>query len=431
MVGTFPRAAAASTGGDDASDWADAVAKMVAEQGGEGEPTLLAIGAADCLVAHFDLQPGESTRDRQALLFRLEEWLPWSAEEMVADFLCIDRSVLGIAVALSPLRGELQTLQEQGVRVNAICPGPLLAAQGWTANEHKRDRTWLQLDCSGEVNLVHLVGQHPLRWLALFDDGISVDDHGWLRNECGSVLDRLAVHGEETPESECGCGESIVLSQLSQPDHQRLLQETTEAVLAERVTPWFDFRREALAGENRYARVQRNLGVILGAFCMAAACCVVAFILQAKRYEALSEQLAESRAEEFRRVFPGQPVPTGIHARLRGEARQLAGVAGEVDELPPATSALASLHVLLSSIPDGLAFRLEEVRIDGAEVDLDGELRAHGDVNQLVTALAQHGFEVSAPHTEQISAEEVAFRVHAVFQKIRAQETQTGGVHGE
>ena len=74
--------------------------------GYSGEPVLLAIPSAQCLAAGVPIDRPAQLRQRQTLLYQLEQCLPLAAEDVVADFINRGQEVLGVAVETSSQRSS-------------------------------------------------------------------------------------------------------------------------------------------------------------------------------------------------------------------------------------------------------------------------------------------------------------------------------------
>src|SRR5262245_21727927 len=68
-----------------------------------GEPIMLAVGSNWCLATTLSVNRRHELRDRQTMLYRLEEWMPWEAEDSVVDYLASGNKALMVAVHKSPL----------------------------------------------------------------------------------------------------------------------------------------------------------------------------------------------------------------------------------------------------------------------------------------------------------------------------------------
>jgi hypothetical protein len=70
------------------------------------------------------------------------------------------------------------------------------------------------------------------------------------------------------------------------------------------------------------------------------------------------------------------------------------------------------LHALLTSLPEMTGLRVEQIRIENGQVDVDAEVVSVGDAGRLADALGRQGFAMDPPSTEQRSPMHVAVRLH-------------------
>src|SRR5688500_17692659 len=116
--------------GSPPAEVADAAAAALAALGYAGGGVMLALPSAWCLCAAIRLDDLPARNNRQAMTYRLEEKLPLSAEDVVADFLPIaGAAALGVCVDKRTLAPLVQALESRGVAVEAVCPASLLAFQ--------------------------------------------------------------------------------------------------------------------------------------------------------------------------------------------------------------------------------------------------------------------------------------------------------------
>ena len=91
-------------------------------QGYSGEPVLLALPSSQCLAAGVPIDSPAQLRQRQTLLYQLEQCLPLAAEDVVADFITHGQEVLGVAVETSLQQAVVGVLEDRGVNVQSISP---------------------------------------------------------------------------------------------------------------------------------------------------------------------------------------------------------------------------------------------------------------------------------------------------------------------
>src|SRR5687768_2364763 len=87
-----------------------------------GGSAVLALRSGDCLCASIRTHDLPARHRGQAMIYRFEEKLPVSAEEIVADFVPGDASSLAIGVEKRLLQPLVAAVEAAGLRVRAICP---------------------------------------------------------------------------------------------------------------------------------------------------------------------------------------------------------------------------------------------------------------------------------------------------------------------
>src|SRR4051794_15637036 len=130
---------------------------------------VLALDSGSCLCAPVATAGLPARQRGQALLYRLEEKLPVSAEEVSADFAPAAQdaaTVLGVAVERRVLDPLVAAVGAAGARVAAVCPASLLALQqviaqdGWPAGQPAQIVVWPA--GPGGLELFVLAGDMPL-----------------------------------------------------------------------------------------------------------------------------------------------------------------------------------------------------------------------------------------------------------------------------
>src|SRR5687768_588322 len=103
--------------------FADAAAGALATLGYAGGGVLLAVPSAWCLCANVTSGDLPARGNRATLVYRLEEKLPVSAEDVVADFIpaADGATAFGVCVEKKVLAPLVESLESRGVAVEAIC----------------------------------------------------------------------------------------------------------------------------------------------------------------------------------------------------------------------------------------------------------------------------------------------------------------------
>lgn len=436
---------------------ADVLAAALRAGGYVGRAIVLALPAEVCLCARIATGDLPARHRGQAMLYRLEERLPVSAEDVLADFIPAGpASALGVCVQRRTAQTLLATLAKAGVtKIAAICPRSLLALQHYLEAGNAAERPvpdglaemvlWadgLQLEVfllgSGDGALLSwAVMPHDAHDLALHLDmqSLAGDRDGGTRparvTACGvspAVLDRLR-------QSFAGAVEAPPVSTRT------LAASAAGAVLARRLLPRVDFGQSSAAGggsgsRRAFAQARGPLAWVASSAAVLALSVLVALFWRAARYNQLAAEYETRQQDVFRRAFPGQAVPRDVASRLASEEQRLraggAGAAGAGADpgrgRMSAADGLLVLRDVIAALPADLRFTVSELRIDGAGGDrrdggrftLSGDARSVADAQAIADAL-RGGFEVEPPRTElRPGGEAIGFTITGGVTRTRA-----------
>ena len=416
---------------------AAAAAKALEPLRYDGHPLVLAIPSAWCLatsVSTADLPRPRKTR-HQTLLYRIEERLPLAAEDFVASYTPIsaakgsptgathltptstdalsvgstspnDAETLGIAVSLERLAPLVEALEAAGIAIGTICPSTFLALQAYTSHLPAEVRVfWFLPD---HLEALVLQGGVPRQWMLLESDASTLRRHLDLASSAGPPCVFVDSPVGLDPVAIVGPGKQA--SAISSGGAAGWAAKAAQAILAGRMTPWIDLRRDALATRDRYRMYRRPLNAVLAAGLALAVCLILGLAWQTHRYHQATTDLEARQAAIYGRLYPGTAVPLGIRARLQSETQRLRALNGQSGDLPGQESALVTLYEVLRRLPTDLRFRLLEVRFGVGEFALEGQTKSHGDADVLASALRrQNGFVMEPTRTEQLATGQVSF----------------------
>ena len=399
---------------------ADAIRDALEQRDYRGEPVLLALDSALCLSATLELDRPHQLRDRQAMLYRLEEWIPWAAEDIAADFADTGGTALAVAAIAAPLRRLVEQLEQQGVRVLSIVPSALLAGL-----EHIRRQS---------SAVCHLAAWQQDEGLDLLRaDGGRITDWAWLPADARSLRQELDWHALRSRDklavvtyrldpsltaAIAGCTDCELVEPEETDDLSRAdaAFETAQRILSGAEESPIELRRGTVGTGDRGFAVRRHLWAMKAAAALLLVAVSVALLLRAHRYTILAEDLAAEQATVYQQVFPNKRVPVGIRSRLESELTQLHGVRGETGEVAETIPALLPLKRLLEALPADRRFRLAEMRIEEGRLYLDGEVREHSDAEAIAELLREQGFNVASPRTHRVDGRTVSFRITGQYQ---------------
>lgn len=382
-------------------------------------PLVFSLESSLCLATQFTVASLRQLRKRETLEFQVEETLPISAEDIVADFFAERREVFAVTAETAVLEPVIVELTRAEIAVEAIVPEVSLAIEEhlqtstWPARHHV---LWLESD---HWELVAMDGPKPTNWLRLPATAATL-----LQSLRAAEL----VSRESMPIAVYGPPEAIDLiqSQVSAdwfaPPPEAvttrgialLAGRTVIRILDGQIEPPMQLLRGPLAASvKRRSPLVRELRLLQYA---AALLFIVLAITRFSSWQTAQQTLAKhtaGQADVFRKLYPDKRVPVGVQTRLASDLRRLRGVRGETTELPSDVEALQVVHRVLMALPDDMRLRLLEIRVEQGRLSLAGEVRSHGDADRIAAALRKQGLRVSAPSTQQLPQQGVDFRLTA------------------
>ena len=398
---------------------AQAVGQQLAAQANERRPVILAPPSPWCLSATLATDGLERGGRRQAMGFRLEEHLPISAEEVVADYVDTGGGeAMGVCGELEKLREAVRALEAAGLDVRHICPAALLAA-AYAAERHPQAGAVLIIgdgrDAPAAYDLVELKKGKPARWWWFANDGPAARDRlsAWAAAQDAPAALVVVGQGDPShvlPPERAGFG-PVEVEELG-ADHAAALHAAK--VLAGAASPWTDLRRDALAAPDRYQAYRKPIGALAAGVMLLLVSVSGAMQWRGRQYEALGRRYLREQADVFKAALPDQRVPASIKGRLLSERRRLEGIGGQAagDALAAIkpVSALAQLRGVLGSLPADLRYRILDLSIQPDLVRVDGQARGHGEAERLATALRRSAaYDVEDPKTQALKEGGVSF----------------------
>ncbi len=192
-----------------------------------------------------------------------------------------------------------------------------------------------------------------------------------------------------------------------------------------------DLRRGALGATDRIERLVGPLTALTTAVAILLMSVGLTQFGVARSTQRATERAEEAQAALFRETFPGRLVPVALLSRLRSEAAEARGLAGEPADTAQAVDVLDDLQAVLEHLPPTdtevpsstganqkadahaatpMRYRLLELRLDARRLYLDGQARSHGEAERLAAGLrAVPGFAFDSPRTQNLNERGVGF----------------------
>lgn len=380
---------------------------------------VLALPASWCLAARLDCDEAGVTREtgpagsrswRRAMQYELEDLLPMTAEDTVADFIISDDCVLGVCASLDQIRQVLEAWRAH----EGACPVRAATPAAWLAAQHAAQQAGGRIDAVivGEQqghNLIHLREGRPLAWHWLSGDAASVmarlRELEPERAEPLRVLTLAMDPAQRTQVAESSGVELVATPEaMSAADVNVLAAQAADALVTSE-TPgsdlWINLQRDTLAASTQWDRLRPAAGVLITAAVVALVLVNAAIALRAARYDDVREQQIVRQQALFREAMPqATTIPADVPYRLESDLRAMREGRSTAQDAAAPVSALATYVALLQHWPEDVNVQLDSVRVDGDEVTLSGSAASHEAADELAAKLRSNaGWQVEAPKT--------------------------------
>jgi hypothetical protein len=411
-----------------AADVAELVGAALRTAGYRAGPTMLAIPARWCYAASVRIADFPK-HDRNAMAYRLEESLPFAAEDLGADFIASPRrtgsgdesdAALGICCELARLTPILAALESEGIVVQSIVPADVLAAQRLCAAAKNDASILLCAECEplgAGVNIFGMERGSLARWsrvagsaqdFKLELDLLSAEFAKEVRIEFLERDGSVSLLADTFPDFATDHGRRTAVAAA----------ETGREVLLGRLSPWIEFRRGPLAAGDRMGRHRRPFNFALASSAVLLLCIASMLMVRAHRYRWLEESNRRQMAQAFSRQYPGWTVPTNVKVIIESEHRKANALASGA--LPPEArrTALRTLLDVLGHLPDGGRFTMDKMSFDDGSFELQGEIASFEQLDTVASAIRHSGLEVPAPEARRTPAGNWSFVMRGSYRTI-------------
>lgn len=389
---------------------ARAAANLIDALGGAG-PVVVALPSAWCLTAAIATDGLGRGARRQAMAYLLEEHLPLSAEDAVADFAEHRDQAMGVCAELGRLGPLIEALENESIQVAHLCPAALLAAADYAQQQPEADGVFVSPspDESAAADLIQLERGAPRRWWWLTDADALRQQLDALRDEADGAPLKLATNARADRLPDAPACEWLA----SEPaDADAAAASHAARLLAGDVAAWIDLRRDALAAPGRYQAYQRPAARFAAAVALLLVCVIGVTFWRTAQYRQQADAFTAAQTDVYKQAFPDarRVPPVGVHNRMVSELRKLEGVGGQAanratdrdaEPLHP-TPALTHLHAVLSALPsnqpESMRYQIQSLSIQPGKVRVDGRAISSVVPEQLANALRQTGrYDVDPP----------------------------------
>ncbi len=404
---------------------AAATAEALREAGWVDGPVVLALPSSWCLVAEIATDGLSRGGRERAMTFRLEEHLPLSAEDMVADFIEVGKgSALGVAAGLDRIEQLLTSFESVGVTVGSIVPLAFLAAQAAVSEAGAIDAIVVaqhpdESDGPATFDWIELHKGRPVGWRWFADD----------RSALIEAIDELRAARQPARVLAIGAIEPAALGIETVPEVEWLADPADSAldralsaaggVLDHSDRPWVELRRGPVALPSRGRACRGPLVAMVTAAAVLLATLTGVLTWRGMQYDELAGRYRREQTRVFREAIPDQRPPMDILGRLRSEYRKLAGIGGETldDDASAAalpTSALVHLRDMLAHLPGSIRFRILNIDITPEGMEVRGQAKSYAEAEQIAAGLRGSGrYTVEMHEINRLREGGVGFRFAA------------------
>lgn len=392
----------------------EAIRVGAAEAGYGGQPVAVALQANWCLTVRLPIdRPGE-LRDRTTMGYRLEESIPWGAEDFVADYAAADGCALAVAIQRQPIVHFLEQLEQQAIQIHSVVPLALLAATAHLARGEWPERHAVSLRCGDQVDLVWVDKGCFIGWQSFSAMGSGLASE--LRQQAIESGQRISLVEYASAAQQDNQPVEFVerichIEGAEHVDVRNLAFQAIRQVTRGELESPIEFHRHIVGRRCGNPALRKYNHAFQAAAAILLVCTLVALLLRGNAARRQALHITSQQAAVFQSVFPNAKVPVGIATRLRSELAKLQGLKGEDGTLPERTSAIVILERLLKSIPTDKRFRLLEIRMEEGRLYLDGETRVHSDAESIAQRLRGEGFSVTPPKSQRLDDQRVSLRI--------------------
>lgn len=391
----------------------ESIAVALREAGYRGEAVVVALESDWCLAATLEVKRPRELRDRGTMLYRFEECVPWSAEDLVGDYAAAGDAVLFVAAPQVPLAELFRRLEGQGIQVQSIVPLVLLACAEHLASSSDAECILFAHDRG--VDLIRVQAGRPAAWFCT--DGISARLRAELQQqalEAGRPLRSLSYGlTSELQRDLSAFGAVELLGEAREVDQDiwQLARSAADKIARGRAEPLVELRRGVFGQSGQPVALRPYRWAFQVAAGILIAAWTVSFTVRGYDAGREAENLQARQIDIYRQIFPNTQVPVGVMSRLESELAKLKGLQGGDEAVPGTVSATVLLRDFLAALPVDRRFIIHEIRLEEGRLAVDGEVRDHGDAELIAQRLRTKGFEIASPRTQRLDDKRVSLRV--------------------
>ncbi len=385
---------------------ADAINAALQELDPAGREVAIAVPADWCLCASIERDGPSRAIRRMPMLYQLEEHLPLTAEEMVADYIPAERMAFAVALRVSLIQPLVEAIEQLGWVIGLISPTALLAAQSEPFATALHGCDLLAIGNGRQMELMRFTQRTVTEWISLPADpedaamaiGLELLSRpGSLRMCCTGVPDAVVERLQTF--------ERLNVQLIVTPSMAESAVQAVQSFADGTASPWIQLRCDALGEADRLRPARRAIRTAMVATMIFILCISAALVWRTLGYQRMAEQFQAKQAEVFREVFQNRIDPDGIDipSRLASEERRLRLLTGQSTDAPTQPSAMVLLRQVLARISPDTQCQVNELRLGEGKLYVEASAPSHASGAAFAAALsADRTFAIDSPRSEQI-----------------------------
>ena len=376
--------------------------------------TVLAVESDQCFSFHRTVAQIRSLKNRNVLVYELEEELPVDGEDLAVDRIESKIGSLIVVASGSELDSAIHQIETQGVHVTSITPIIFLAFSRLAKERPVRDLDFLVWQSKSGVDIVRLTRGIPIQWL--WTVGQSDLIAATLKSILGTASrpSVLVISGSDDVAETLA---DFCVVDAIQMNRDQVAAEECAQIIRGTAKPLIDLRNGPLRSGDPHRPIKYALRTFLAMILLLQLCVVGGLLYRSWLYQREASGLIAVQEEAYRKVFPNGSVPIGLVTHLQSEHRRLSATRGVSDQfVPKLQSAIPIAHSFLSAIPSSTETRFEIERIEfvpGKVAIATGVAKTYGDLEAIADSLRGVGFDVPP-----VSASKTATGVTLRFENI-------------
>lgn len=398
--------------GSELFEQADAICEQLEESGYHGESVYVGLDSRMCLAPTISVPSPQLLGKPQALNYHLEQWIPWSAEQYVADRIHQRDQALMVALRLDSIAGLITALEQRDVKIPVIAPVALLALQTLLSKCDLPSEHRLYWQRNSLVEVIEVRKRQPLSWTTLPSGPGEIRLHEQQRLLASEVI---PVYASDLTEDLLNELQSFCPSAttLEPQDQQAAAQESCKQLARGKDEPIINLRREELTARRPFQATSREWSRLKLAMMSLVIGLSLMFWWQADACLEVESKLQAELVAEYEALFSNTPIPENVAGKIDQELRFLKGTRAPSDELPEPVSADLVLQQLLQALPQQMRFRFTEIRIQGEKIYMTGDVRSNSDADRIAASLRSHQFRVNPPRLQRLDSKSFSVRLDA------------------